>query len=112
MNKSYDYYDKMGKKMTIIIQFLHLYSSCVCHRFRLQTKVPLFSSVVLCSAETVNKILLSHSPQHRLTPSDEDFIIDVLPGTYAVTASVQESQQQTQVVTVKPGESFHLTFNL
>uniref|UniRef100_A0A3Q3W639 Uncharacterized protein n=1 Tax=Mola mola TaxID=94237 RepID=A0A3Q3W639_MOLML len=49
---------------------------------------------------------------HRLTPSDEDFIIDVLPGTYAVTASVQESQQQTQVVTVKPGESFHLTFNL
>ena len=77
-----------------------------------KAKVPLFSSVVSCSAETANKIPLSHPPQHHLSPSDEDFLIDVWPGTYAVTASLQDSEPQTQVVTVKPGESFQLTFNL
>ncbi|XP_041650815.1 A-kinase-interacting protein 1 [Cheilinus undulatus] len=52
---------------------------------------------------------------HRKAPvsaADEDFYIEVSPGTYAITASTQDSQQQTQLVTVKPGESINLTFNL
>ncbi|KAM9351553.1 A-kinase-interacting protein 1 isoform 2-T3 [Symphorus nematophorus] len=42
----------------------------------------------------------------------EDFFIEVSPGTYAVTASMPESQKQTQLVSVKAGESINLTFNL
>uniref|UniRef100_A0A3B4XGK3 A-kinase interacting protein 1 n=1 Tax=Seriola lalandi dorsalis TaxID=1841481 RepID=A0A3B4XGK3_SERLL len=48
----------------------------------------------------------------RVSAADEDFYIEVSPGTYAVTASMQESQQQTQLVSVKAGESMKLTFNL
>ncbi|XP_060892015.1 A-kinase-interacting protein 1 [Labrus mixtus] len=44
--------------------------------------------------------------------ADEDFYIEVSPGTYAITASVPESQQQTQLVRLKAGESINLTFNL
>ncbi|XP_034542228.1 A-kinase-interacting protein 1 [Notolabrus celidotus] len=42
----------------------------------------------------------------------EDFYIEVSPGTYAITASTPESQQQTQLVSVRAGESVDLTFNL
>uniref|UniRef100_A0A3P8SPL3 A kinase (PRKA) interacting protein 1 n=1 Tax=Amphiprion percula TaxID=161767 RepID=A0A3P8SPL3_AMPPE len=42
----------------------------------------------------------------------EDFYIEVSPGTYTITASMPESQQQTQLVSVKAGESINLTFNL
>ncbi|XP_029379327.1 A-kinase-interacting protein 1 [Echeneis naucrates] len=42
----------------------------------------------------------------------EDFYIEVSPGTYVITASSQESQQHTQLVSVKAGESIKLTFNL
>uniref|UniRef100_A0A3B4FWD5 A-kinase interacting protein 1 n=1 Tax=Pundamilia nyererei TaxID=303518 RepID=A0A3B4FWD5_9CICH len=42
----------------------------------------------------------------------EDFYIELSPGTYAITASVAESQQQTQLVSVKAGESVNLTFDL
>ncbi|MED6238580.1 hypothetical protein ATANTOWER_025216 [Ataeniobius toweri] len=42
----------------------------------------------------------------------EDFYIEVSPGTYAITASLPDSQRQTQLVSVKPGESVDLTFNL
>uniref|UniRef100_A0A3B4FYS3 A-kinase interacting protein 1 n=1 Tax=Pundamilia nyererei TaxID=303518 RepID=A0A3B4FYS3_9CICH len=44
--------------------------------------------------------------------SSEDFYIELSPGTYAITASVAESQQQTQLVSVKAGESVNLTFDL
>ncbi|XP_022611906.1 A-kinase-interacting protein 1 isoform X2 [Seriola dumerili] len=33
----------------------------------------------------------------RVSAAGEDFYIEVSPGTYAVTASMQESQQQTQL---------------
>ncbi|XP_074534014.1 A-kinase-interacting protein 1 [Halichoeres trimaculatus] len=52
---------------------------------------------------------------HSKTPvsaSGEDFYIEVSPGTYAITASTPESQQQTQLVSVRAGESIDLTFNL
>lgn len=42
---------------------------------------------------------------------DEDFDIRVPPGTYAVTAGVADSEQQTLLVALKDGESFKLTFN-
>lgn len=49
----------------------------------------------------------------RMPAVDEDFFIEVSPGTYAVTATMPDSQQQqTQLVTVKSGESVDLTFNL
>lgn len=46
----------------------------------------------------------------RVSAADEDFYIEVSPGTYAVTASMPESHQQTQLVSVKAGESINLTF--
>ncbi|KAF7224010.1 A-kinase interacting protein 1 [Nothobranchius furzeri] len=51
-------------------------------------------------------------PQGHVSSAKEDFYIEVSPGTYAVTASLPESQQQTHLVRVKAGESFQLTFNL
>ncbi|KAM6937906.1 A-kinase-interacting protein 1 [Xenentodon cancila] len=44
--------------------------------------------------------------------TNEDFYIEVAPGTYAITASFPESQRQTRLVSVKPGESISLTFDL
>ncbi|KAG7221142.1 hypothetical protein INR49_017520 [Caranx melampygus] len=48
----------------------------------------------------------------RVSAAGEDFYIEVSPGSYAITASMQASQQQTQLVSVKAGESVNLTFNL
>ncbi|XP_060932376.1 A-kinase-interacting protein 1 [Limanda limanda] len=42
----------------------------------------------------------------------EDYHIEVAPGTYSITASIPELQQQTQMVSVRAGESIDLTFNL
>ncbi|GAA6101732.1 A-kinase-interacting protein 1 isoform X1 [Tachysurus ichikawai] len=42
----------------------------------------------------------------------EDFLIDVSPGTYAITAAMQDAGPQTRVVHVNAGESMRLTFNL
>lgn len=53
------------------------------------------------------------TPQHGPPSPDEDFVIEVSPGTYTVTASQQESQQQqSQLVSVQAGESVVLTFTL
>ncbi|XP_031721133.1 A-kinase-interacting protein 1 isoform X2 [Anarrhichthys ocellatus] len=53
-------------------------------------------------------------PQYKgcVSASGEDFFIEVSPGSYAVTASVPELQQQTQLVSVRAGESINLTFDL
>ncbi|KAF1386466.1 hypothetical protein PFLUV_G00095150 [Perca fluviatilis] len=48
----------------------------------------------------------------RVSAASEDFVIEVSPGTYAITASMPELEQQTQLVSVKAGESINLTFNL
>ncbi|KAM7415124.1 hypothetical protein PAMA_019785 [Pampus argenteus] len=48
----------------------------------------------------------------RVSAAADDFYIEVSPGTYAVTASGPESEQQTQLVSVTAGESINLTFNL
>ncbi|XP_036961970.1 A-kinase-interacting protein 1 [Acanthopagrus latus] len=52
------------------------------------------------------------SNKDRVSAASEDFFIEVSPGTYAITAGLPESQQQTQLVSVKAGESVNLTFNL
>ncbi|XP_041692558.1 A-kinase-interacting protein 1 [Coregonus clupeaformis] len=44
--------------------------------------------------------------------SPEDFHIEVSPGTYAITAGMQDSQQQTRLVRINAGESMNLTFHL
>nr|XP_046211410.1 A-kinase-interacting protein 1-like isoform X2 [Oncorhynchus gorbuscha] len=44
--------------------------------------------------------------------SPEDFHIEVSPGTYAITAGTQDSQQQTRLVRINAGESMNLTFHL
>lgn len=44
--------------------------------------------------------------------SDEDFHIEVSPGTYAITAATADSRQQTRLVNIKAGESVNLTFVL
>lgn len=44
--------------------------------------------------------------------SDEDFHIEVPPGSYAITAATADSRQQTRLVSVKAGESVNLTFVL
>ncbi|XP_071382117.1 A-kinase-interacting protein 1 [Centroberyx affinis] len=48
----------------------------------------------------------------RVSAVDEDFYIEVSPGTYAITAGRPDSQQQTQTVSIGAGESINLTFNL
>ncbi|XP_038562898.1 A-kinase-interacting protein 1 isoform X1 [Micropterus salmoides] len=48
----------------------------------------------------------------RVSAAGEDFYIELSPGTYAITASMPESQQQTQLVSIKAGESINLTFDL
>ncbi|KAG8012346.1 hypothetical protein GBF38_020068 [Nibea albiflora] len=48
----------------------------------------------------------------HVSPASEDFFIEVSPGTYTVTAGLPDSQQQTQLVSLKAGESVDLTFNL
>ncbi|XP_037395890.1 A-kinase-interacting protein 1 isoform X2 [Pygocentrus nattereri] len=42
----------------------------------------------------------------------EDFLIEVSPGTYSITAAVQDAGPQTRVVRINAGESKRLTFNL
>ncbi|KAF6721560.1 A-kinase-interacting protein 1 [Oryzias melastigma] len=44
--------------------------------------------------------------------TEEDFYIEVSPGTYAITASLPKSRHQTQMVSIKAGESIDLTFDL
>ncbi|XP_013882277.1 A-kinase-interacting protein 1 [Austrofundulus limnaeus] len=55
---------------------------------------------------------ISTKKQGPVGKAEEDFSIEVSPGTYAITASLPESQQQTQLVRVEAGESVSLTFNL
>lgn len=42
----------------------------------------------------------------------EDFVIEVSPGTYSITAAMQDTRPQTKTVHVSAGESMSLTFNL
>lgn len=59
--------------------------------------------------------LNSLSWQSHLSSLDEDVDVDVdirvSPGTYAVTASMADSEQQTLLVSLEAGESFKLKFN-
>ncbi|XP_051953681.1 A-kinase-interacting protein 1 [Xyrauchen texanus] len=42
----------------------------------------------------------------------EDFAIEVSPGTYSITAAMQDSKPHTKTVRINAGESMSLTFNL
>ncbi|KAK2894636.1 hypothetical protein Q8A67_011865 [Cirrhinus molitorella] len=42
----------------------------------------------------------------------EDFLIEVSPGTYSITAVMQDTKPQTKTVRINAGESMSLTFNL
>lgn len=52
----------------------------------------------------------SSLPEESEAEAHQDFYVDVVPGSYAVTASVVESQEHTQVVDVEAGESVNITF--
>ncbi|XP_054911718.1 A-kinase-interacting protein 1 [Poeciliopsis prolifica] len=53
-----------------------------------------------------------HFPQSPVLAQAEDFYIQVSPGTYSVSAGFPDSQPQTHLVSIRPGESVVLTFNL
>lgn len=42
----------------------------------------------------------------------EDFLIEVSPGTYSITAAMQDTRPETKTVHINAGESMSLTFNL
>ncbi|XP_073671786.1 A-kinase-interacting protein 1 isoform X2 [Paramisgurnus dabryanus] len=42
----------------------------------------------------------------------EDFLIEVSPGTYSITAAMQNTRPVTKTVCITAGESKNLTFNL
>ncbi|XP_051726084.1 A-kinase-interacting protein 1 [Ctenopharyngodon idella] len=42
----------------------------------------------------------------------EDFLIEVSPGTYSITAAMQDTRPETKTVHIDAGESISLTFNL
>ncbi|XP_043072862.1 A-kinase-interacting protein 1 [Puntigrus tetrazona] len=42
----------------------------------------------------------------------EDFSIEVSPGTYSITAAMEDTKPQTKTVCINAGESLSLTFNL
>lgn len=50
--------------------------------------------------------------QVPVSAAGEDFYIEVSPGTYAVTATLPDSQRQTRLVSVRPGESVNMVFKL
>ncbi|XP_070828619.1 A-kinase-interacting protein 1 isoform X1 [Chaetodon trifascialis] len=79
------------------------------HVSRFHTRSPAETTTPVLSTRKHAKV-----PSNRgaVSPAAEDFFIEVSPGTYAITASMPESQKQTQLVSVKAGESINLTFNL
>uniref|UniRef100_A0A8B9LC22 A-kinase interacting protein 1 n=1 Tax=Astyanax mexicanus TaxID=7994 RepID=A0A8B9LC22_ASTMX len=87
------------------------------------------SSAAKVSEQEKNHVCRFHSQQspsgqHRPTNSTfrkaqytglsepEDFLIEVSPGTYSVTAAMQDASPQTRVVHISAGESKSLTFDL
>ncbi|TRY89683.1 hypothetical protein DNTS_032313 [Danionella cerebrum] len=42
----------------------------------------------------------------------EDFFIEVSPGTYSITAAMEDTTSQTKTVSISAGQSMSLTFNL
>ncbi|XP_044213801.1 A-kinase-interacting protein 1 [Thunnus albacares] len=64
------------------------------------------------AAGTTTTSALPPRKHGRVSDAGEDFYIEVSPGTYAITASMPESHQQTQLVSINAGESVDLTFNL
>ncbi|CAB1323533.1 unnamed protein product [Coregonus sp. 'balchen'] len=62
--------------------------------------------------ETIAEFMAQTTYQCKARSSPEDFHIEVSPGTYAITAGMQDSQQQTRLVRINAGESMNLTFHL
>ncbi|XP_053478941.1 A-kinase-interacting protein 1 [Ictalurus furcatus] len=56
--------------------------------------------------------LTSKRAHYTALSEPEDFLIEVSPGTYAITAGMQDAGPQTRVVHISAGESMRLTFNL
>ncbi|XP_074489850.1 A-kinase-interacting protein 1 [Sebastes fasciatus] len=63
-------------------------------------------------AQSARKHVRAPHNKGRVSAAGEDFFIEVSPGTYAITASMPELHQQTQLISVKAGESINLTFDL
>uniref|UniRef100_UPI0037E951F0 A-kinase-interacting protein 1 n=1 Tax=Semicossyphus pulcher TaxID=241346 RepID=UPI0037E951F0 len=81
------------------------------HVSRFHTQ-PTFGSTTPALSTCTRKHVKTPYSKGRVSAAGEDFYIEVSPGTYAITASTPEAQQQTRLVSVKAGESINLTFNL
>ncbi|KAK1785328.1 hypothetical protein P4O66_018241 [Electrophorus voltai] len=76
----------------------------------------------VCRFHSQQLVRMSSRPQAGAVPTKhvrftgvsepEDFLIEVSPGTYAITAASQDAGPQTKVVRINAGESTRLTFNL
>ncbi|KAG7473734.1 hypothetical protein MATL_G00098950 [Megalops atlanticus] len=100
-----------------IVEFM-AHTTCQCKNF--------YKSVPVQEPSTyeVNHVYRYHSQQlpgalhQRISEKnekltlDEDFHIEVSPGTYSITAGTGDSDQQTRLVQVNAGESVNLTFHL
>ncbi|KAM9753519.1 A-kinase-interacting protein 1 isoform 1-T2 [Menidia menidia] len=64
------------------------------------------------SPSTGNQENTQETEKSCVSATGEEFYIEVSPGTYKITASVPDSQQQTQLVTIEAGESVNLIFDL
>ncbi|KAM9481427.1 A-kinase-interacting protein 1 [Clarias gariepinus] len=64
------------------------------------------------SRQIENTTLTSKGAHYTGLSEPEDFLIEVSPGTYAITAAMQDAGLQTRVVHINAGESMRLAFNL
>ncbi|KAM3608706.1 uncharacterized protein V6R79_003418 [Siganus canaliculatus] len=70
------------------------------------------ASAATSSSLTTRRHARAPYKKSHASAAGEDFFLEVAPGTYAITASAPEFQQQTQLVSVRAGESVNVTFNL
>ncbi|NXN98195.1 AKIP1 protein, partial [Rhinopomastus cyanomelas] len=68
--------------------------------------------VLESSQEEIAKQYLNFLLPPKATQASKDIYIEVSPGTYSVTATSEDTVQQTHVVDVSAGQSIDLTFVL
>ncbi|KAI4901665.1 hypothetical protein NFI96_012841 [Prochilodus magdalenae] len=81
---------------------------------REKTHVCRFHSLQLpqTSSQTQPAAMASSRAHYTGSSEPEDFLIEVSPGTYSITAAGEDAGPQTRVVHINAGESKRLTFNL
>ncbi|MFT7816700.1 A-kinase-interacting protein 1 [Arapaima gigas] len=83
----------------------------------LYTSVPVYEhseqeAKHICRYHTQASRRTGHVKHVERPRTPEDFLIEVPPGTYTVTAGAEDASQQSQLVHVSAGDSVKLTFHL